>query len=123
MVYARGRNMRKKAELIDLDYIAEPEDEKILTHVVASIVKSDNPGEKISIVNLHPESKKIEFNLPVFNFTTAYLFEDETQKPEPLIDTLILEPEENLFTMVWRSKTDPEKYNELQQINIYETEE
>lgn len=80
-------------------------------------------GEKISIVNLHPESKKIEFNLPVFNFTTAYIFEDETQKPEPLIDTLIVEPEENLFTMVWRSKTDPEKYNELQQINIYETEE
>lgn len=57
MVYARGRNMRKKAELIDLDYIAEPEDEKILTHVVASIVKSDNPGEILIRYKDHKPAK------------------------------------------------------------------
>ena len=73
--------------------------------------------EPIVLTNLHPEHKHIKFNLPGIKITTAFIYEHETYKPEPELDTLVIEPDDNLFTMVYRSKIN--KNDELKQINIY----
>lgn len=74
--------------------------------------------EPITLTNLHPEKEHIKFNLPGIKITTAFIYEHGTYKPEPKLDTLVIEPDENLFTMVYRSKIN--KKEQLKQINIYE---
>ncbi len=120
----------KKAGTFDEDWQQNrmplmPEDFDIGFYNAASpglVVEDGLKGsEQITLVNLHPENEKVSFNLPGINITTAYIFEDQTYKPAAILDTLLIEPDENLFTMVWRSKIpDPGRKRELIQINIYE---
>jgi hypothetical protein len=77
--------------------------------------------ETVILHNLHPDSEKTVFHLPGVCLTTAYIYEHQTYKPEPVLDTLIIEPDENLFTMVWRSKVkNPDKQQNLKQVSVYE---
>lgn len=60
--------------------------------------------EKVTLLNLHPTAETVSFTLPGLTLKTAYIFEHETKKPEAVADTLILEPDENRFMMVFRTR-------------------
>ncbi len=118
----------KKAGTFDEDWKQNrmplmPEDFDISFYNAASpglVVEDGLKGtEQIILVNLHPENEKVSFNLPGINITTAYIFEDQTYKPAVVLDTLLIEPDENVFTMVWRSKmVDRGRLRELKQVNV-----
>lgn len=60
--------------------------------------------EKVTLVNLHPSAETVRFTLPgLVALKTAYIFEHETKKPQAFADTLIIEPDENRFMMVFRT--------------------
>ncbi len=75
--------------------------------------------ETVVLSNLNPETSRIKFNLPGINLFTSYIFQDRTERTQPVLDTLVIEPDENLFTMVWRSKVpDTDNLKNLKQVNI-----
>ena len=59
-------------------------------------------GEPVEIENASP-SGRLGFNLPRQRFRVTYTIEGEDLDRVPNLDTLTLEPDENRFTMVWRT--------------------
>ena len=113
MVYARGRNMRKKAELTDHDYIADPEQKKILSHVVASIIKSEKPGEILIQYKDHkPAKARLLSNIDKESITGDYglnrkvlVVFDEGNPEKPIIVGVI----ESLVDEIISLEIDDEK--------------
>ncbi|MFP4572588.1 MAG: DUF2169 domain-containing protein [Desulfobacterales bacterium] len=63
----------------------------------------------------------MKFRLPGINIATSYIFNDRTERLLAVLDTLVIEPDEGLFTMVWRCGMGGLKNPEnLRQVNIYE---
>jgi len=61
-------------------------------------------GEEVVLVGIVPQGK-IRFNLPKASIPMqAILNNGERHNLNPVIDTLIIEPDEERFTMVWRSR-------------------
>ena len=61
-------------------------------------------GEQVLLSGLVPQGK-IKFNLPKVDVPMqAILSNGERHNLNPVIDTLIIEPDEERFTMVWRSR-------------------
>jgi len=78
-------------------------------------------NESVFLKNLHAGSDTVTFNLPGIHFSTSYIFKHQTYKKVPVLDTLIIEPDENRFIMVFRSHYDgPEKLSHLIQVNVHE---
>ncbi|GAB6097434.1 DUF2169 domain-containing protein [Desulfatiferula olefinivorans] len=78
-------------------------------------------NEKVVLKNLHPEAELVRFSLPRLHLVTAYIFEHQTWKPQPVFDTLIIEPDENRLIMVFRSSyAGPEPLTRLKQVHVYE---
>lgn len=77
--------------------------------------------ETVTLKNLHPDYETLRFKLPGCLFRVAYIFEHQTFKPKPVPDTLIIEPDENRFTMVFRSHySGPFPWSQLKQVTIHE---
>ena len=77
--------------------------------------------ETVTLKNLHPVYETIRFKLPGFLFRIAYIFEHQTVKPKPVLDTLIIEPDENRFIMVFRCHyPGPLSWSQLKQVTIHE---
>ncbi len=77
--------------------------------------------ETVTLVHLHPEREKVTFALPDLRLTTAFTFEHETVKPRPVLDTLIIEPDDNRFILVYRSfYSGPMPTALIRQVAIYE---
>lgn len=61
-------------------------------------------GEEVVLVGIVPQGK-IQFNLPIVSVPMqAILNNGERHNLNPVIDTLIIEPDDNRFTMVWRAR-------------------
>ena len=77
--------------------------------------------ETVTLTNLHPAWATVSFTLPGLSFISAYTFEHQTFKPRPMPDTLIIEPDENRFILVFRSHyTGPYPWTQLKQVTIHE---
>lgn len=77
--------------------------------------------ETVFLKNLHPAAERLSFKLPNISLVNAYIFEHQTYKPKPVLDTLIIEPDENRFILVFRSHySGPEKLSHLKQVHVYE---
>ncbi|VFQ44905.1 DUF2169 family type VI secretion system accessory protein [Desulfoluna butyratoxydans] len=75
--------------------------------------------EVVTLVNLHPDNEKIQFNLPGINLTSAFILRDQTYKPDVRLDTLLIEPDANRFSIVWRSVyPKPDRLDELKQVTV-----
>jgi hypothetical protein len=60
-------------------------------------------GEEVVITNASPEQETIAFRLPKIEFNATFMIHEQTYRKVPVIDTLLIEPDENRFTMVWRA--------------------
>lgn len=77
--------------------------------------------ESVRLVNLHPHHENLSFNLPGLSLTAAFTGDDETVKPRPILDTLIIEPDDNRIILVYRAAyngTIPLHY--IKQVRVYE---
>jgi hypothetical protein len=77
--------------------------------------------ETVTLKNLHPTLPSVRFKLPGLRFRTAYIFEHQTFKPLPVPDTLIIEPDDHRFILVYRSRyVGRLPWNQLKQVTIRE---
>ncbi|WP_248890976.1 DUF2169 family type VI secretion system accessory protein [Citrobacter freundii] len=62
-------------------------------------------GEKIMLVNMHKERPVIEFQLPHFGQIPVRILTMDYEEYEltPVVDTLYFEPDEERFSVVWRT--------------------
>ncbi len=76
-------------------------------------------GETVSIRNADPGGR-MQFQLPVIRLQTDLHFSrNPIQKKEAALDTVLLEPDQNRFTLLWKTVVDANKKEEkLQQIQI-----
>jgi hypothetical protein len=65
-------------------------------------------GESVVITNMHPRGK-IVFTVPKVNLVTDITVAAEVQKPRFSLETLILEPNKLLLSMVWRAAMQCDK--------------
>ncbi len=78
--------------------------------------------ESVRLVNLHPHHESLWFTLPGLSLTAAFTFDHETMKPRPVLDTLIIEPDDNRMILVYRVLYRGElPLSGLRQVRIYET--
>jgi hypothetical protein len=59
-------------------------------------------GERVELTNLSPEGH-LSFRLPDLALPMTFLFENGIEAVEPVADTLILEPDERRFQVLWRA--------------------
>ncbi len=60
-------------------------------------------GEDVSLINLTPDGHRV-FQVPKVEVPVAYLRQDDSEHiVSPVIDTLILEPDDDRFCLVWRA--------------------
>ncbi len=78
----------------ELYYQCAPEDQQ------APFLKG---GEKVALLNLTEDGKRV-FELPTASLPVSF-FKKKSQREDKLatLDTLVLEPDENRFTMTWRA--------------------
>jgi len=60
-------------------------------------------GERVELVNLSPEGR-ISFQLPDLGLPLRFRFPGRTEEVPAVADTLILEPDEARFQVVWRAR-------------------
>jgi hypothetical protein len=77
--------------------------------------------ETVILKNFHPRRGTVRFKLPGLTIRTAYIFEHQTFKPRPVPDTLIIEPDEDRFILVYRSHYSGRlPWTQLKQVTIRE---
>jgi hypothetical protein len=77
--------------------------------------------ESVVLKNLHPILRTIRFTLPGLMLRTSYVFDNRIVKPVPVLDTLILEPDNERFILVFRSRYSGDlPWNQLKQVRIHE---
>jgi len=63
--------------------------------------------------------RQFKFTVPETRFPVLYRFRDREEKLEPALDTLIVEPDQRRFMLVWRTKVAlGRKLNALREIRI-----
>lgn len=78
-------------------------------------------NEKVTLSNLHSLAEKVAFQIPTIHLKTAYIFEHEAIKPRAVLDTLVIEPDENRFILVFRTTYQRSiPWSELIQVTIYD---
>ena len=102
-----------------------PRDADIRRHNAAAPgLVSETPlhgRETVTLVNLHPHQDKVTFTLPGLSLTAAFTFDDETVKPAPVLDTLIIEPDDSRIVLVYRASTGGRlPLSQLRQVRLYE---
>lgn len=66
-------------------------------------------GEEVMLINLSQRGR-IEFKLPVIDVPVVFFKKrDQDFKTRAVIDTIVFEPDYNLFTMTWRASIDLKK--------------
>ncbi|WP_224244448.1 DUF2169 family type VI secretion system accessory protein [Hyalangium gracile] len=79
-------------------------------------------GEPVLLVGLH-EDGPLEFELPRLAFYVGSQTVDGTQEHRPVLDTVLLEPNERRFELTWRSLVPVPKWaRELKSITVFEKE-
>lgn len=78
-------------------------------------------NETVHLSHVHPDEEKITFKLPGIQPMCSYIFEHQTFRRKPVLDTLVIEPDEHRFIMVFRcSYNGKEKLSDMKQVNVYE---
>ena len=67
-------------------------------------------GEEVLLINVSPRKTRIEFKLPSIDLpVTFFQNKGEDIEKQAVIDTIIFEPDFNLFTITWRANIDLRK--------------
>lgn len=67
-------------------------------------------GEKVLLINLSARKSRLEFKLPTIDVPVVFFQKKgEDVKVTAVIDTIIFEPDFNLFTITWRANIDLKK--------------
>ena len=68
------------------------------------IVKSRlQGGEPVVLINMHPRKARMEWELPTHKFKTIFRVKNRVEEIPMVIDTLLIEPDENRFALTFRS--------------------
>lgn len=79
-------------------------------------------GEPVALVGLC-EDGPLEFELPKLAFFVGSQTVNGAQEHRPALDTVLLEPNERLFELVWRAIVPvPKRARDLKSITVYEKE-
>ena len=75
-------------------------------------------GEKVTLLNLHPERPIIHFKLPKnLHMPMVALMKSQQQLPiSPVVDTICIDVEKNIFSLVWRGQLPLKR--SLREVNI-----
>lgn len=65
-------------------------------------------GEEVHIVNVSPDGP-ISCVLPVIIFEFEFHIAGQKKRVEPVMDTLLIEPDHNRLSLIWRGSTDCDK--------------
>ncbi|MFO1126861.1 MAG: DUF2169 domain-containing protein [Rhodospirillales bacterium] len=82
--------------------------------------QTDSPinGEIVRCVNLSPAGF-LQFGVPRCEFPVTYRFRDRDEEAKPALDTLIIEPDQHRFFLVWRTRVPlGRKLNVLREILV-----
>lgn len=60
-------------------------------------------GEKLLLINLHPQKTVVQLEIPVMNFMAVFRIKERTERIPMAIDTLLIEPDKSCFSMTYRS--------------------
>lgn len=75
-------------------------------------------GEPVRCINMNPQGG-FEFSVPRVEVPILYRFRDKDISGEPKIDTLIVEPDQDRFILIWRASTPVgRKLNALREIVV-----
>jgi hypothetical protein len=79
-------------------------------------------GERVELVGLHEEGPA-QFDLPKLSFHVGSQTLQARQEHRPMLDTVLLEPNERSFELTWRSCVPvPKRARELEFITVFEKE-
>lgn len=77
-----------------------------------------NGGEVIRCLNMTPDSL-LTFNVPTVDVSIEYVFRDKQEHVKPILDTVIIEPDEQRVLLIWRCKIAlGRKLNALREIKV-----
>ena len=75
-------------------------------------------GETVQCINMTPQ-RVLAFTVPEIEFPVAYHFRDRTERQKPVLDTLLIEPDDRRVLMTWRTRIPlGRKLNALREIKI-----
>lgn len=60
-------------------------------------------GEPVVLINMHPRKARMEWVLPTYKFKTLFRVKNRVEEIPMVIDTLLIEPDENRFALTFRS--------------------
>jgi hypothetical protein len=79
-------------------------------------------GEAVTLVGLHPEGP-LQFALPKLAFYVGSETANGRHEHRPVLDTVLLEPNERQFELTWRAIVPvPKRARDLSAITVYEKE-
>lgn len=63
-------------------------------------------GETVELYNLHPERQEVKFKLPQNLMKVSFYIKDDIIDVPADLDTIVFEPDDNCFTLLWRASAD-----------------
>jgi len=66
-------------------------------------------GEPVRLINLMQAQADVQFNLPVCPLETAFKFNGQWHESPVAIETILIEPDENRFCIIWKTAFDCNK--------------
>jgi hypothetical protein len=60
-------------------------------------------GETLTLINLHPDEENLRITIPTARFVATFRIKERTETIAMVIDTLVVEPDENRFFVSYRS--------------------
>jgi hypothetical protein len=60
-------------------------------------------GERVVLKNLHPRLEMLDFEIPKLAFSARFVVKDRTQEVAMVADTLLIEPDEERFSITFRA--------------------
>lgn len=65
--------------------------------------KTFTGGEPVRLINLMQAQADVQFNLPVCHLDTTFKFQGEWYDVPVAIETILIEPDENCFSIIWKT--------------------
>ncbi len=65
-------------------------------------------GEEVTVINASPDGR-LSFTLPLIEFNVTIVIEGHDEQVEVNLDTVCIEPDDSLLTMIWRGRHSIDK--------------
>jgi len=107
---AHAGNYDKQWESQRAPYLPEDFNKRFCNSAHPDLIYPDflSGGEQVEITNMHPNGN-IKFNIPKVNVVSDVTISNTSIKPNFNLETLIIEPNQLRFSMVWRASVQCDK--------------